>query len=186
VDGEAHACRQACALFDFSFLAIAEIRGQRAVETLSTFIGHELHDLHPGHIRHALRAGDDGMLLSDLTIWNLGNQRCRVMSGIADIEKLRHIPYFGHTWIEAAGIPCLAGRLGYTGEQGFELLFPADGMTHLWNALAGATLGLGYVFPGDARENKRVEDPRGDFQNVRIAAMPYYDRNKKRPRQPWV
>ncbi len=39
---------------------------------------------------------------------------------------------------EVAGIPCIAARTGYTGEDGFELFCPADRAAGLWDALAEA------------------------------------------------
>ncbi len=56
--------------------------------------------------------------------------------------------------ITVAGIPCLAARTGYTGEDGFELMPAADRVEELWNALedAGADeCGLG------ARDVLRLE-----------------------------
>lgn len=51
-----------------------------------------------------------------------------------------------HHALEArvAGIPTLIGRTGYTGEDGFELFFPAEKAVPMWDALMaqGAPLGL--------------------------------------------
>ncbi len=318
VDAEAHACRSGCALFDFSFLAIAELRGAGARETILAFTGRDFSRLPPGRIGYALRADDEGYLRSDLTVWNMGGDRWLVMSGthrdvealgqtrraglvlrdlsletavlavqgpdalaslagVADTAPIVRIPYFGHTRARVAGHPCLVGRLGYTGEKGFELLFPSEhyaairtklaerarpagfaaadrlrieagfvlftnefrvpvtarevGMERfapaptsapratlvcfraetdappvLWqpgpdvalpgepgtitvtsaapSAIAGGTLGLGYVLPGDARADASVIDPRGEFHAIRLVSLPYYDPAKARPRGP--
>lgn len=40
--------------------------------------------------------------------------------------------------INVAGVPCLAARTGYTGEDGFELMPPADRLEDLWQALKEA------------------------------------------------
>ncbi len=40
--------------------------------------------------------------------------------------------------VEVAGIPCLAARTGYTGEDGFELMPQADRLEELWSALKEA------------------------------------------------
>lgn len=48
--------------------------------------------------------------------------------------------------ITVAGIPCMAARTGYTGEDGFELMPPADRLKELWQALkeaGSAECGLG-------------------------------------------
>lgn len=49
----------------------------------------------------------------------------RALAALAEIgarERLAAIPYFGHAAIPLAGVPCRVGRLGYTGEQGFEIV----------------------------------------------------------------
>jgi aminomethyltransferase len=55
---------------------------------------------------------------------------------------------------EVAGVPCIAARTGYTGEDGFELFCPPDGAALLWDRVvrAGAEpCGLG------ARDSLRLE-----------------------------
>ena len=64
------------------------------------------------------------------------------------------VPRFGAITFEWQGIPVFAGRTGYTGEDGFELIAPAEAGETLWERLlaAGATpCGLG------ARDVLRVE-----------------------------
>lgn len=51
-------------------------------------------------------------------------------------ERLAAIPYFGHARILIAGVPCLVGRLGYTGERGFELVAGKADAERLYAALA--------------------------------------------------
>jgi len=67
---------------------------------------------------------------------------------------LAQVLRFGATAFEWHGIPLFAGRTGYTGEDGFEIIAPADAGEMLWDRLieAGATpCGLG------ARDVLRVE-----------------------------
>lgn len=54
------------------------------------------------------------------------------------------IPYSGLAQITVKGIPCLALRVGFTGELSFELHHPASRSVELWNALldAGADLDI--------------------------------------------
>ncbi|MBC8104811.1 MAG: glycine cleavage system aminomethyltransferase GcvT [Cytophagales bacterium] len=64
------------------------------------------------------------------------------------------LPRFGLDETVVAGIPTLAARTGYTGEDGVELFCPADAAPDLWKALAdagGVPCGLG------ARDTLRVE-----------------------------
>jgi aminomethyltransferase len=70
---------------------------------------------------------------------------------------MRHwqeVPRFGATFVEWHGIRLFAACTGYTGEDGFELIAPAEAGARLWDVLlaAGATpCGLG------ARDVLRVE-----------------------------
>jgi aminomethyltransferase len=59
---------------------------------------------------------------------------------------------------EVAGVPCIASRTGYTGEDGFELYAPAAEAPGLWSALteSGAPHGLAPVGLG-ARDTLRLE-----------------------------
>jgi len=69
-------------------------------------------------------------------------------------QDLAEVPRFGACAFEWLGIPVFAGRTGYTGEDGFELIVPAEAGERFWQLLleAGATpCGLG------ARDVLRVE-----------------------------
>jgi aminomethyltransferase len=68
--------------------------------------------------------------------------------------ELTHVARFGFAPAPVAGVPCLAARTGYTGEDGFELACPADQAPVLWNALldkGAVPAGLG------ARDTLRLE-----------------------------
>ena len=60
---------------------------------------------------------------------------------IADLADLAP-RYAAETVVD--GIPTLVSRTGYTGEDGFELYFPAEAAEHMWNSLldGGAESGL--------------------------------------------
>lgn len=45
--------------------------------------------------------------------------------------------------VEVAGVSCLVSRTGYTGEDGFEILVPAEGAVEVWDALQAVPCGLG-------------------------------------------
>ncbi len=69
-------------------------------------------------------------------------------------QPLAEVPRFGALTLEWRGIPLFAGRTGYTGEDGFELILPAEAGETVWNRMLerGATpCGLG------ARDVLRVE-----------------------------
>ena len=200
------------------------------------------------------------------------------LAGMANVERIERIGYFEHAQLEVAGVPCLLGRLGYTGERGFELQCPASRFHTLWDALAsvarpagfaaadclrieagfplftnefqlavtateaglarfsvthgdnervrlvcfradceknprlwrpptgtqlphkrgtisitsatrstiaGGILGLGYVLAEDAYTDNRIVDPRGEFFSLSVVPLPFYDSDKRRPRDPW-
>ena len=79
--GEAAACRNDCALFDFSFLEAARVEGAAAPETVERFSGRSLARLAQGEICYAVRVNQAGNVLSDLTIWRTGSHAFEVMSG---------------------------------------------------------------------------------------------------------
>ena len=81
---------------------------------------------------------------------------------VALIDKLSlgtlgALPAFHHVQTEVAGVPCMAARTGYTGEDGFELACGAGDAMALWTALVdnlppgGLPIGLG------ARDSLRLE-----------------------------
>ncbi len=188
-EGEAHACRNAAALFDFSFMSAAHIIGADALKAIAGLTNRHLDDLTPGRIRYALCHRPGGWLRSDLTIWNEGEGRYLVMSGLgqdlldlaaivqrdglacaveiqgddiavysvqgpsslsafdglADTARLAALPYFGFTRLDIAGIDCLIGRLGYTGERGFEIVLPTGDGDRLWRELAARVRPAGFA-----------------------------------------
>lgn len=57
-----------------------------------------------------------------------------------------------------AGVPTLLGRTGYTGEDGFEIYFPANEAIHVWDALMEAGEEYGLLPIGlAARDSLRLE-----------------------------
>ncbi len=81
----------------------------------------------------------------------------------AILARLTSVPLAGIAYYhfgegEVAGVPALVSRTGYTGEDGFELYFPATAAVDLWNRLleAGQTDGLVPVGLG-ARDTLRLE-----------------------------
>lgn len=64
-----------------------------------------------------------------------------------DIKKIR---YYRFVVAEVAGVECLVARMGYTGEFGFELHFPASHARHMWTALMDAGASVGIVPCGQA------------------------------------
>ncbi len=190
---EIWACRNACALFDFSFVKRAAVRGHEARETIEAFASRSLDQMSDGKIRYALRQRKDGTVLSDLTLWKISDQHFEVMSGhgqdIRDLsaqggsavqdlsgdtaifavqgphaleeltpqcgaaDQLAALEYFEHTSCTIGGVDCKVGRLGYSGEAGFELICSKSDATKLWSRLAGNIEPAGFI----AADTLRIE-----------------------------
>lgn len=71
---------------------------------------------------------------------------------------LDEIRYYAISTAEVAGIPALLARTGYTGEDGFEVIVPAESAVALWEALSSAGAEDGLVPCGLAsRDTLRLE-----------------------------
>jgi glycine cleavage system T protein (aminomethyltransferase) len=192
--GEAAACRNDCALFDFSFLEAARIEGKAAAETVERFSGRSVARLAEGEIRYAVRIDPAGHALADLTIWRTGSHAFEVMSGrrediaallgysgpdlavtdltperavfaaqgpgtldalrkLGPVDSLARLRYFTFAKTRLNGIACLIGRLGYTGEAGFEIIAPRASASQLWKELSRHLRPAGFV----AADMLRVE-----------------------------
>lgn len=66
-------------------------------------------------------------------------------AGLADTTRLAQLSYFSHDVFTVAGVECRIGRLGYTGEKGFELILPRALSTKLWRALAARIRPAGFA-----------------------------------------
>jgi len=73
-------------------------------------------------------------------------------------QRLKAIKFYWFTTGKVAGIDCIISRTGYTGEDGFELYYPAEHSEKLWNALleAGKDVGIKPIGLG-ARDTLRLE-----------------------------
>ncbi len=75
-----------------------------------------------------------------------GPSALRSLGGFGDISGLGRLPYFRHMEISLAGVVCRIGRLGYTGERGFEIAVTGDAAADtLYTALAGRIRPAGLV-----------------------------------------
>jgi glycine cleavage system aminomethyltransferase T len=54
-----------------------------------------------------------------------------------------------------------------------------------WSPIAGGVLALGYALPADAEPRRRLLDPTGQFHELEVVALPFYDSGKERPRGHW-
>jgi glycine cleavage system T protein (aminomethyltransferase) len=76
----------------------------------------------------------------------------------SEIDVARELPAFRVRAVRIAGIDCLVARTGYTGEDGVEIVCPAERAVELWRALLdkGRPLGVEPVGLG-ARDTLRLE-----------------------------
>jgi aminomethyltransferase len=86
------ATRRAAGLFDFSFMGCVEIAGNRAYDCLDHLQTRNLAALEPGRIAYTLLLREDGSVLNDATVWNLGAGRYALFTGrpadLAHVERL--------------------------------------------------------------------------------------------------
>lgn len=74
-----------------------------------------------------------------------GPESLRVFEGIANRKTLARIPYFGFADTRVGDFPCRLGRLGYTGERGFEIILPAANRSALWQTLVARARPCGFA-----------------------------------------
>ena len=83
-----------------------------------------------------------------------GPDAARILQQHTDTD-LSQIKYYEHRFGKVAGVDVYISRTGYTGEDGFELYFPAEHAEKMWNALTAS----GEVTPAGlgARDSLRLE-----------------------------
>jgi aminomethyltransferase len=160
------ATRRAAGLFDFSFMGLYEFSGTTSLQALQT---RDLQLMKPGQIAYTLLLKEDGAVLIDATVWRLDAERFwlfagkraryggrdrsgeytilalqgpasgRILSRLIGAGAVSGLRYFH--FIQA---PMLVGRIGYSGELGYELLVPAVDASALGRKLleAGRSEGL--------------------------------------------
>jgi aminomethyltransferase len=74
-----------------------------------------------------------------------GPSSLRALAGVTPAAQLRALPYFGHMQASIAGVACCVGRLGYTGERGFEIIVPRAARDAIWTVLAQQTRPAGFA-----------------------------------------
>jgi aminomethyltransferase len=67
------------------------------------------------------------------------------LSAFTNVTELRQLAYFNFAQVEICGISCLVGRLGYSGEAGFELLVEQSHKNRLWALLTAKIAPAGFA-----------------------------------------
>jgi glycine cleavage system aminomethyltransferase T len=139
------ATRRAAGVFDFSFMGHYEFQGRPPVQT------RDLNAVAPGQIAYTLLLKDDGAVLIDATVWRLDADRFwlftgrrgryggrdrsgefailalqgpasgRILAKLIGADAVRGLRYFH--FLQAKRM--IVGRIGFSGELGYELLVPA-------------------------------------------------------------
>ena len=184
--GEARACRNESALFDFSFLECVKLQGPGALGAVEAFARRPLGTLAQNAIAYAIRTNSYGTAVADLTVWRTGPDAFEVMSGrredildlmacaseqvettdlgagrvvfavqgpgaldalktLGRLETIADLGYFQFAQAELSGVLCTVGRLGYTGEAGFEIILPRSESSRVWLELARHSRPAGFV-----------------------------------------
>lgn len=86
-----------------------------------------------------------------------GPRSPEIVAGLSSVD-LTDMKYFTCRDATVAGVPCLAARTGYTGEDGWEFYCPIENVGTLWDALleAGKPYGIKPIGLG-ARDTLRLE-----------------------------
>lgn len=72
----------------------------------------------------------------DVVVYSVqGPRSLEALDGLTDLSLLKALPYFGFAHLDVAGVKCNVGRLGYTGELGFEIVAPVAVGDQLWRKL---------------------------------------------------
>jgi aminomethyltransferase len=80
-----------------------------------------------------------------------------IVQALTDV-RLDLVKYYHFTEGNVSGVPCLISRTGYTGEDGFELYFPAAEAVRLADAVMAAGVPHGLELAGlGARDSLRLE-----------------------------
>ena len=142
------ATRRAAGLFDFSFMGLYEFHTKSELASLQT---RDLDAMATGQIAYTLLLKPDGAVLIDATVWRLDAERFwlfagkrsayggrdrsgefailalqgpesgRILARLIGRDAVLSLKYF-----HFIRRPMLVGRIGYSGELGYELLVPID------------------------------------------------------------
>ena len=69
----------------------------------------------------------------------------RALADLTDVGAIARLGYFTFVPVAVCDVPCLVGRLGYTGEPGFEILLPRPAARELWELLARRARPAGFA-----------------------------------------
>jgi glycine cleavage system aminomethyltransferase T len=74
-----------------------------------------------------------------------GPQSLDALRGLGDLSAIATLRYFEFCEARLAGVSCVIGRLGYSGEPGFEIIVDVELQARLWNELSGRARPAGFA-----------------------------------------
>jgi aminomethyltransferase len=74
-----------------------------------------------------------------------GPESLRALQDLGDLRVAAGLQYFEFCEARLAGVRCTIGRLGYTGEQGFEIILAREHRARLWTELARRARPAGFA-----------------------------------------
>ena len=198
---EHRAVRADAGLFDIDHMGQVMIEGREALPFLQAVMTADVSRLALGSAHYSLMCYDDGGIVDDTFIYNLGGKYMVAVNASNNEKDTRWLDYHKsgfevvvrnvsdetymlalqgpqaetilqaicsadlnqlayHRCVETAvaGVCMLVGRTGYTGEDGFELFFPADQALRVWDGIMEQGKPHGLVPIGlAARDSLRLE-----------------------------
>lgn len=104
----------------------------------------------PADIADLLLQADSMVAVADIgrnaaTFALQGPRSLDALSHLGDVTGIERLGYFSFTEATLDGVACRVGRLGYTGEAGFEIIAPRHAARALWDALSEHARPAGFV-----------------------------------------
>jgi aminomethyltransferase len=101
-------------------------------------------------ITDLLRHADSSVAVADIgrdaAIFAVqGPRALEALSRLGDVSRIERLPYFSFSEASLNGVVCRIGRLGYTGEAGFEIVAPRGAARALWDRLSAYARPSGFV-----------------------------------------
>jgi aminomethyltransferase len=67
-----------------------------------------------------------------------GPESEKILQKLTDTDLSKIKPFYFNRKVNISGVECMVSRTGYTGEDGFEVYAPADGIVTVWNKILEA------------------------------------------------
>ena len=105
-----------------------------------------------------MRCGAPGIDVTEMTPERAtfavqGPRALDALRRLGDVNPIERLKYFSFESVRLADIPCRVGRLGYTGEAGFEIIVELEYANKLWQELSVCVRPAGFV----AADSLRIE-----------------------------